>query len=95
GGKGLVQWDGARRNQLYNFAKGKGKAWTDIGVQLEFLWKELNSTEAAALTYLRRTTSAVQAAQVFQQKFERAGIPNQGARNSAASKYYNQFKGKS
>lgn len=95
GGKGLVQWDGARRNQLYDFAKSKGKAWTDIEVQLEFLWKELNSTEAAALTYLRRTTNAVQAAQVFQQKFERAGVPNQGARNSAASKYYNQFKGKS
>lgn len=95
GGKGLVQWDGARRNKLYDFAKKKGKAWTDIEVQLEYLWKELNSTEAAALTYLRRTTGAVQAAQVFQQKFERAGTPNQGARNSAASKYYNQFKGQS
>lgn len=95
GGKGLVQWDGARRNKLYDFAKKKGKAWTDIEVQLEYLWKELNSTEAAALTYLRRTTSATQAAQVFQQKFERAGTPNQGARNSAASKYYNQFKGQS
>lgn len=92
GGKGLAQWD-SRKNQLKAFASKRGKSWKDLQVQLAFMWEEMMTTENKAYRALKGTTSVVQAANVFQKQYERAGIPNQGARNSAANKYYNQFKG--
>jgi len=31
---GLAQWRGSRLTELKNFAKSKGKPWTDIDVQI-------------------------------------------------------------
>lgn len=94
-GIGLVQWSFARANNLKAYAKSRGKAWTDLQTQLDFLWHELNTSEISALNALKRATSATSASNIFQQKFERAGVVAQGQRNAAAKKYYNQFKGMS
>lgn len=94
-GIGLVQWSFARANNLKAYAKSRGKAWTDLQTQLDFLWHELNTSEISALNALKKATSATSASNIFQQKFERAGVVAQGQRNSAANKYYNQFKGMS
>lgn len=92
GGKGLFQWDD-RKGNLYNYAASKGKSWTDLQTQLDFFWKELQTTESNAYRYVKGARSTVQASELFQQKFERAGIPHQAKRNAAAQKYYNQFNG--
>lgn len=42
GGYGLLQWTGARRVALENYAKKQGKNVSDLDVQLDFLWVELN-----------------------------------------------------
>lgn len=94
-GIGLVQWSFQRANNLKAYAKSRGKAWTDLQTQLDFLWHELNTSEIAALNALKKATSATSASNIFQQKFERAGVVAQGQRNAAAKKYYNQFKGMS
>ncbi len=94
-GIGLVQWSFARANNLKAYAKSRGKAWTDLQTQLDFLWHELNTSEIAALNALKKATSVTSASNIFQQKFERAGVVAQGQRNAAAKKYYNQFKGMS
>lgn len=94
-GIGLVQWSFARANNLKAYAKSRGKAWTDLQTQLDFLWHELNTSEISALNALKRATSVTSASNIFQQKFERAGVVAQGQRNAAAKKYYNQFKGMS
>lgn len=94
-GIGLVQWSFARANNLKAYAKSRGKAWTDLQTQLDFLWHELNTSEISALNALKKATSASSASNIFQQKFERAGVVAQGQRNAAAKKYYNQFKGMS
>jgi len=91
GGKGLFQWDGARRNALYKYAKERGKSWKDVNVQLDFFWKELMTTETNAYNALKKTKTAKSAAQTFQSKYERAGIPNQSKRNSEADKYYKMY----
>lgn len=44
-GIGLVQWSFGRKKQLKDYAASKGKEWTDLNVQLEFLVKELNSSQ--------------------------------------------------
>lgn len=44
-GIGLVQWSFGRKEQLKKYASSKGKDWTDLDCQLEFLIKELNSSQ--------------------------------------------------
>jgi hypothetical protein len=41
GASGLAQWLGSRKQQLFNFASLKGKAWQDFDLQLEFIMHEL------------------------------------------------------
>ncbi|WP_323705857.1 phage tail tape measure protein [Mammaliicoccus sciuri] len=94
-GIGLVQWSFDRANQLKAFAKSRGKSWKNLQVQLDFLWHELNTSEISALKALTKATSATSAADIFQRKYERAGVVAQGERNAAAKRYLNQFKGSS
>lgn len=44
-GIGLVQWSFGRKQQLKDFCFAKGANWTDLNSQLEFLVKELNSSQ--------------------------------------------------
>ncbi|TPD24925.1 phage tail tape measure protein [Staphylococcus pseudintermedius] len=92
-GIGLVQWSFGRADNLRNFAKRRGKSWADLNTQLDFLWQELQTTERGALNALKASGSVIGAADAFQRKFERAGVVAQGQRNSAANRYYKQFKG--
>lgn len=43
GGKGLIQWTHGREAQLLNFAKKRGKHWTDLGVQIDMLEHDLKN----------------------------------------------------
>lgn len=44
-GIGLVQWSFGRKQSLINYASSKGKDWTDLESQLEFLVSELDSKQ--------------------------------------------------
>ena len=44
GYSGLCQWGGGRLENLKKYATSKGRQWTDLNIQLEFLWSELNSS---------------------------------------------------
>lgn len=92
-GIGLVQLSFGRANNLRNYAARRGKSWKDLNTQLDFIWKELNTTEVNALRGLKSATSVIGAANSFQRLYERAGVVAQGERNAAAKKYYRQFKG--
>lgn len=43
GAFGIAQWLGSRKTGLENFAKSKGKKKNDLDVQLDYLWKEMNT----------------------------------------------------
>lgn len=43
GAFGIAQWMGARKTGLDNYAKSEGKKNTDLDVQLDYLWKEMES----------------------------------------------------
>ena len=43
GAFGIAQWLGARKTGLDNFAKSQGKKSSDLDVQLDYLWKEMQS----------------------------------------------------
>lgn len=85
GAIGLAQWEGPRRPALQRFAASRGKPETDLGVQLDFLWSELTGSERTALAALQQTTTAAEAAAVFDQKFERSAGTSRQQRISAAN----------
>ena len=71
-GYGIAQWtDKVRQDGLRAMAAKQNKSIGDLGVQLDWLWKELNSSEKAALEDLRKQKSVEDATLSFQNKFER------------------------
>lgn len=80
-GRGIAQWTvGARWTGVEQLAAQTGRSSGDLGVQLDFIWQELNSTESGALSALRQTSTAADAARVFSDKYERPGIPHMDRR---------------
>ncbi len=76
-GYGIVQWTFGRRTNLENYAKSRGKSASDLGVQLDFLWIELNTAyKANTLDPIRATTSVETATDIFLRKFERPANPD-------------------
>lgn len=86
-GHGIAQWTAGRTTNLMNFAKEKGKDWTDLGLQIEFLIHELETTEKAAQAALKASTVEEGTAQ-WQTLFERAGDPMMGNRLNYANQWY-------
>ena len=69
-------------------AKEKGKSVGDLGVQLEYLSTQL---KPGLIQKLNSAGSPEAAARIFEQDFERAGIPNMSGRETAARQAYEQF----
>ncbi len=96
-GFGIAQWTfTVRQAPLMSLAKSSNRSITDLSVQLDFLWQELNSTHTAALVSLKQVTSPERAAYVFHRDFE--GSDDSEAtviqiRGGNAKKLYDQFKG--
>lgn len=68
---GIAQWHDTRWKSLNNFLKLNNYHPESIDGQVEYLWKELNTTHKNALDALRKTTNARAAAKVFSDLFER------------------------
>ena len=70
-GYGLVQWTYSTRKQaLLDFAKAAGKSIGDLGMQLDFLWTELQGY-SAVLNTLKAATSVTQASDAVLTGFEK------------------------
>ena len=87
GGKsfGIAQWNGDRRKGLQNFAKERGTDISDLNTQLEYIWKELNSTHKSALDEVLQSRNSDEATVAFMRKFER---PNEKYANLTARLRY-------
>jgi TP901 family phage tail tape measure protein len=95
GATGLAQWLGSRLRQLKSYARSLGESWTDLNVQLQFMWKELNSTERKTLNWLLSNQNAdpTTVAIMFEKLYERAGGAGLRQRVSYANAYYRKFAG--
>lgn len=71
-GFGLAQWTFTGRQQpLVDLAKSQGKPVTDLGLQLDFLWQELNSGfKTSVLDPLKASTTLEEATYLVLEKFE-------------------------
>jgi len=77
GAFGIAQWLGARKTGLDNFAKSKGKKSSDLDVQLDYLWKEMQSDyESNNLKNAgwSKNASLEKNTQAFATGFERMGV---------------------
>ena len=86
---GFAQWHDTspgkgRFTNLQNFAKARGKSWTDPGVQAEFLWHEL--TEGGyknVLAKIKNASTPEESARIWGRYFE--GF--KGSDNAASAEY--------
>ncbi len=93
-GRGIAQWSvGERWSGVEELAQKQGESPYDLGVQLDYMWQELNGSESAALASLKQASSASEAAVAFEEGYERAGIPNNGARIANAQGVLEKFGG--
>lgn len=91
-GRGIAQWSvGERWRGVEAQARAEGKSTGDLGVQLDYLWKEMNSTEKGSLSAVKGASSAADAAVAFERSFERAGQPNNTSRIKFAREAQAEF----
>lgn len=67
---GIAQWHKERWDQLKAFAESRGKPWTDLGTQAEFIWHELNSSKKHVLNALQNSNSIEDASFVWGDQYE-------------------------
>ena len=104
---GICQWENINERagrwlNLYNYAQSKGKDWTDLQCQLDFLISELQGGDPTTLSKLnnyyggfnnfKSSTDIDWAVEAFEKSFERAGKPNMAHRIEAAHYYYDLYK---
>jgi hypothetical protein len=74
-GYGIVQWTSpGRKAGLVTFAGNAGKPVSDLGVQLDYLWSELNgSYKAAVLDPIKASSDLATVTAIWQHKYEVGG----------------------
>lgn len=92
---GYAQWRedkaAGARQQLFEKWFGKNIKESTPREQLEFIWKELQTTEKRALSRLRQARSAMQAGAVFSREYERpAEKEAQAYKRGSLAEQYNQ-----
>lgn len=76
GAYGIIQWYQGRLDALKDFASSKGKQASDIGVQLEFMKKELEgSYKANVLDPIKASDSIEEVTRIWLEKFEIPCMP--------------------
>lgn len=93
-GYGLAQWTYYTRKQaLLEYAKSCGKSIGDLGMQLEFMWNELQSY-SGVMKVLNSATSILEASNVVLMQYERPadqGELVQKKREKYGKSFYDKF----
>ncbi|HUD03714.1 MAG TPA: phage tail tip lysozyme [Patescibacteria group bacterium] len=94
-GYGIAQWTTVlRQTGLINLARSKSVKDSDINMQAEYLWQELNGFDKGVLDALKKTTTIRAAAVEILLHYEIAGDTGkrmQDYRTSLAQKWYHLF----
>ena len=97
-GYGIAQWSFGRRTNLENYAKEKGKPVSDLAVQLNFLWQELEGPENRALNMVKSASTVREATIAWTNGFERPREDLRPGRikegEEVGNKMLSQFAGK-
>ena len=95
-GYGLAQWTyWSRKQALLDYAKSVGKSIGDMGMQLEYLWKELQGY-TSVMKVLNSATTVLEASNAILTGFDRPadqGATVQAKRAGYGQTYYNKYAG--
>lgn len=97
GASGIGQWLGKRKTNLQNFAKQRGKPWTDLGTQLDFFVHEITNDPYERSRYnwanFKKGTDIAQLTVIFRKAYERPGEheANDAKRIKYAKEVYQSF----
>jgi hypothetical protein len=92
-GRGIAQWsEPGRWDGVKKLAASENVGPFTLGVQLDYLWKELNGSYKHALIDLKKQTSVQSATESFEKNYEAAGTPNMPNRIQFAKDAYDKFK---
>jgi hypothetical protein len=96
-GYGLAQWTWhSRKAALLTFAQSAGTSIGDLGMQLNFLWKELSEGYTATLSVLKNATTIREASDVVLTQFERPADQGEAVQKQRAAfgqTYYDKYAG--
>lgn len=70
-GRGIAQWEGSRRDQLFAYADRRNVPWDRLDLQLDFSTKELTSTERRADAHIREADTVLGAIAAAVRYYER------------------------
>lgn len=97
-GYGLAQWTYfSRKQELLNYAKSKGCSIGDLNMQLEFLYKELNTSYKGVFNALKSANTVREASDIVLTKFEKPRDQSEGVKQHRASlgqEIYDKYGGK-
>lgn len=71
GSNGIAQWHSERLSGLKNYASQKGKKWTDLDVQLDYISYELKTSHKTAWNKLKYSKTPEEASEAFMQHYEK------------------------
>jgi len=95
-GYGIVQWSGGRKDGLQQLASSRSLKPSDLGVQLDYMWQELNgSYKYSVLDPIKASTSIEEATYIWLKHYEvPANIPgNKPIRLGMAQSILQEFGG--
>jgi murein DD-endopeptidase MepM/ murein hydrolase activator NlpD/LAS superfamily LD-carboxypeptidase LdcB len=90
-GRGIIQWEGGRLENLKNYADNHGLDWQNIETQANFIVFELKGSEGSAADALASADTIQQAADIAVNQYERpadANASREARANHAAETYY-------
>ena len=100
---GTIQWDADRRYYMAQYAESKGKHWSDLGVQLEFMFLEIEGTAdypdgayshglLVKSGFPKHGESVEFYTEKWEKSFTRAGEPQLNKRIDYANTFNSQYK---
>lgn len=93
-GRGIAQWSvNERWATLVKWANSTGRDPWSLSLQLDFIWRELNGTEATAMRHLKASTTIDGATLAFSRYYERCGTCHNDRRIAYARQVDNAYAG--
>ena len=93
-GYGLAQWTyWSRKEALLEYARSVGKSIGDLGMQLDFMWKEMQNYKSL-MTTLNGATSVAEASNAVMTQYERPADQSEAAQAKRAGygkTYYDKY----
>ena len=89
-GYGLAQWDGSRKQGEIDYAKEHGLDPGSLQANIGFMNQELDGPYSKTIRDIKQTSTTDQAARVWEQDYEQAGIPDMGNRDQYANDFLKQ-----